>query len=83
MRSLPANNHHGPTRIETTLHFHIHASANANANAEQWIGAMMNARWTSKPKPHTQPDIYSQAELAAVTARLDDRKSRVITIEGE
>jgi hypothetical protein len=27
--------------------FYIHASA----NAEQRIGAMMNARWTSKPAP--------------------------------
>jgi len=33
--------------IETTLRFYIHASA----NAEQRIGAMMNARWTSQPAP--------------------------------
>jgi hypothetical protein len=39
----------GHDNIETTLwlHFYIHASA----NAEQRIGAMMNARWTSKPAP--------------------------------
>jgi integrase len=37
----------GHDSIETTLHFYIHASA----NAEQRIGAMMNARWTSKPAP--------------------------------
>jgi hypothetical protein len=33
--------------IETTLHFYIHASA----NAEQRIGAMMNARWTTNSAP--------------------------------
>jgi hypothetical protein len=33
----------------TTLHFYIHASA----NAEQRIGAMMNARWTSQPQGHS------------------------------
>jgi hypothetical protein len=32
-----------PARHETVLRFYIHASA----NAEQRIGAMMNARWTS------------------------------------
>jgi hypothetical protein len=37
----------GHDSIETTLRFYIHASA----NAEQRIGAMMNARWTSKPAP--------------------------------
>ena len=33
----------GHDSVETTLRFYIHASA----NAEQRIGAMMNARWTS------------------------------------
>jgi len=37
----------GHDSIETTLRFYIHASA----NAEQRIGAMMNARWTSTPGP--------------------------------
>ena len=37
----------GHDSIETTLRFYIHASA----NAEQRIGAMMNARWTSTPAP--------------------------------
>lgn len=37
----------GHDSIETTLRFYIHASA----NAEQRIGAMMNARWTTKPAP--------------------------------
>jgi integrase len=37
----------GHDSIETTLRFYIHASA----NAEQRIGAMMNARWSSKPAP--------------------------------
>jgi hypothetical protein len=37
----------GHDSIETTLRFYIHASA----NAEQRIGAMMNARWTTEPKP--------------------------------
>jgi Phage integrase family len=37
----------GHDSIETTLRFYIHASA----NAEQGIGAMMNARWTSTPAP--------------------------------
>ena len=37
----------GHDSVETTLRFYIHASA----NAEQRIGAMMNARWTSKPAP--------------------------------
>ncbi len=37
----------GHDSIETTLHFYIHPSA----NAEQRIGAMMNARWTSTPAP--------------------------------
>jgi hypothetical protein len=35
----------GHDSIETTLRFYIHASA----NAEQRIGAMMNARWTTNP----------------------------------
>jgi len=37
----------GHDSIETTLRFYIHASA----NAEQRIGAMMNARWTTKAAP--------------------------------
>jgi integrase len=37
----------GHDSVETTLRFYIHASA----NAEQRIGAMMNARWNSKPAP--------------------------------
>jgi hypothetical protein len=37
----------GHDSVETTLRFYIHASA----NAEQRIGAMMNARWTSTPAP--------------------------------
>jgi integrase len=37
----------GHDSVETTLHFYIHASA----NAEQRIGTMMNARWTSAPAP--------------------------------
>jgi hypothetical protein len=37
----------GHHSIETTLHFCIHAST----NAEQRIGAMMNARWTTNPAP--------------------------------
>ena len=37
----------GHDSIETTLRFYIHASA----DAEQRIGAMMNARWTSTPAP--------------------------------
>jgi integrase len=39
----------GHDSVETTLHFYIHASA----NAEQRIGAMMNARWTSQLKGHS------------------------------
>ncbi len=35
----------GHDSVETTLRFYIHASA----NAEQRIGAMMNARWTTGP----------------------------------
>jgi hypothetical protein len=35
----------GHDSVETTLRVYIHASA----NAEQRIGAMMNARWTTKP----------------------------------
>ncbi len=37
----------GHDSIETTLKFYIHPSADAEAR----IGAMMNARWTSKPAP--------------------------------
>jgi len=37
----------GHDSIETTLRFYIHPSA----NAEQRIGAMMNAHWTSKSAP--------------------------------
>jgi integrase len=37
----------GHDSVETTLRFYIHPSA----NAEQRIGAMMNARWTTKPAP--------------------------------
>jgi len=33
--------------VETTLRFYVRASA----NAEQRIGAMMNARWTTSPRP--------------------------------
>jgi hypothetical protein len=36
----------GHDSVETTLRFYVHASA----NAEQRIGAMMNARWTSSPR---------------------------------
>jgi integrase len=39
----------GHDSVETTLKFYIHASA----DAEQRIGAMMNARWTSAPAPAT------------------------------
>jgi integrase len=39
----------GHDSVETTMRFYIHASA----NAEQRIGAMMNARWTSTPAPAT------------------------------
>jgi hypothetical protein len=37
----------GHDSVQTTLRFYIHPSA----NAEQRIGAMMNARWTSPPGP--------------------------------
>ncbi len=47
----------GHDSIETTLHFYIHASA----NAEQRIGAMMNARWTSQARPGQQPSLASVA----------------------
>jgi integrase len=47
----------GHDSIETTLRFYIHASA----NAEQRIGAMMNARWTSTPAPATATPASSAA----------------------
>jgi integrase len=37
----------GHDSVQTTLRFYIHPSA----NAEQRIGAMMNARWTTPPGP--------------------------------
>jgi integrase len=51
----------GHDSIETTLRFYIHASA----DAEQRIGAMMNARWTSTPAPAT----VTPASRAARTRR--------------
>jgi integrase len=47
----------GHDSIETTLRFYIHASA----DAEQRIGAMMNARWTSTPAPATATPATSGA----------------------
>jgi integrase len=47
----------GHDSIETTLRFYIHASA----DAEQRIGAMMNARWTSTPAPATATPTSSAA----------------------
>jgi integrase len=51
----------GHDSIETTLRFYIHASA----NAEQRIGAMMNARWTSTPAPATPASRAARKRTAA------------------
>ena len=51
----------GHDSIETTLRFYIHASA----NAEQRIGAMMNARWTSTPAPATPTSSAARTRTAA------------------
>jgi Phage integrase family len=52
----------GHDSIETTLRFYIHASA----NAEQRIGAMMNARWTS---PKASAEGEGPAHAASRLAR--------------
>jgi hypothetical protein len=49
----------GHDSIETTLHVYIHASA----NAEQRLGAMMNARWTSQAHPGPQRNLASADDL--------------------
>jgi hypothetical protein len=51
----------GHDSIATTLRFYIHASA----NAEQRIGAMMNARWTSTPAPATPASSAARTRTAA------------------
>jgi hypothetical protein len=47
----------GHDSVETTLRFYIHASA----NAEQRIGALMNARWTSRRAARRIPGHPYQA----------------------